>query len=53
MNLIIKAITELCNLQRDKMFREQEKKRGAVRKGEGFGEILKGEKEKLKGGEKG
>ena len=50
MNFIMKAISALGNIQRDRAFREQEQKRRKVRKGKGFGEILRVEQDKLKGG---
>ena len=51
MNELLKAITALCNLQRDKQLKPEQYTKKKDRKGEGFGEILKGEKERLKGGE--
>ena len=43
---IMRIITELGNIQRDRAFKEEEKRK-TVRKGDGFGEILRKEEEKL------
>ena len=51
MNRLMRAITRMCNLQRDKMLREEAHKQKKVRKGSGFSEVLEDEQKKLKGGE--
>ena len=51
MKMILDAITRMCNLQRDKMLREEAHKQKKVRKGSGFSEVLEDEQKKLKGGE--
>lgn len=51
MNVIIKALSALANMQRDKMLREEAHKQKKVRKGSGFSEVLEDEQKKLKGGE--
>lgn len=50
MNKIMKAITALCNAQRDRHFRMPEDGRKIRKPGEGFAAVLEGEKEKLKKG---
>ena len=47
MNRLMKAITRMCNLQRDKHLNIPEKQKKVVRKGSGFDEVLRVEKEKL------
>ncbi len=46
MNKVMKAITKLCNMQRDKHLKQDQQKK-VVRKGSGFDEILRKEQKKL------
>ena len=41
MNGLLKAITELCNIQRDKHMNVPEQPKKSVRKGSGFDKVLK------------
>ena len=52
MNKIMKAITRMCNLQRDKHLRQDQQQKKPVRKGSGFDQVLNQEQTKLKKGEK-
>ena len=48
MNGIMKAISALCNMQRDRQLKPEPYKKKAVRKGDGsFREYLKREEEKI------
>ena len=48
MNIIMKAITRMCNLQRDKHLRQDQQQKRPVRKESGFDQVLNQEQTKLK-----
>lgn len=48
MNIIMKAITRMCNLQRDKHLREDQQQKKPVHKGSGFDQVLNQEQTKRK-----
>lgn len=50
MNKIMKAITALCNAQRDRHFRTPEDRKKIRKPEDGFNAVLKGEEKKLKKG---